>query len=407
MSEIVDLGSAGLRPLVLRGINKIWPGKLRLNADNLIATAIKQIKSDDFGDDWSAEPLRKLVEACNSEGRLSPVGAFIMRERLKGALTTRLRAVKLLNEHPEILETEVAPIWVITGLQRTGTTYLQRLMAGDPSNRSILSWETLDPVPNGDRYETSRRVKKARFSEKALKWISPGFFAIHPVDHTGPEEDVLLLDPTFLSTAPEAMAEVPSFGHWLEGQDHTKAYAWERKMLKLLQWQRPAQRWILKSPHHLEHLDAFLTVFPKANVIWTHRDPAESLPSFLSMVYHGRAMFSDDVSAAEVRDHWLRKSQIMIEKGMEFRNRHPDRVADLSFSMLVNDPVEAVRGVYAKFGEELTSEAEAGMRKVMSSHQRHRFGIHKYDANAFDLKQEVISSSFEEYYQLLKAEHVG
>ena len=40
------------------------------------------------------------------------------------------------------------------------------------------------------------------------------------------------------------------------------AYRCYRSVLQLLQWQTPGNQWILKSPHHLYHLDAPLAVFP-------------------------------------------------------------------------------------------------------------------------------------------------
>ncbi len=53
--------------------------------------------------------------------------------------------------------------------------------------------------------------------------------------------------------------------------------------------------WILKSPHHLEFFPLIEKYYGKPHFIWTHRDPAECIPSFLSMVCHSRALFSDEV----------------------------------------------------------------------------------------------------------------
>lgn len=407
MPRTVDLASAGLRPGILRAANKVFRCSRQIDADKLIAVAVKRAGHDDFGEDWTEEPLRRLVDSANGEASLSPIGRWIMTERLKGALVTRLRAVKVLNANPEILEQEVAPIWLISGLQRTGTTYLQRLLGGDPHNRSLHSWESLDPVPYGDRRETSRRVRKARLSERALKWISPGFFAIHPIDHLGPEEDVLLLDPTFLSTAPEALMHVPSFGKWLEKQDHTIAYTWEKKMLQLLQWQRPANRWILKSPHHLEHIEPFMKVFPDTRIIWTHRDPRETLPSFMSMVYHGRAIFSDTVSIDDLKQRWLEKSALMLERILAYREAHEKSIIDIPFELLVDEPVNAVKRIYEHDGANLTPKAISGIENVISNHRRHRFGVHEYEANAFGLNEQHIVEEFRDYYTLLKSIHAG
>jgi len=47
---------------------------------------------------------------------------------------------------------------------------------------------------------------------------------------------------------------VPAYAAWLETTDQSAAYVYGAKLLKLLQWQRPGKRWVLKSPHHLEFL---------------------------------------------------------------------------------------------------------------------------------------------------------
>ena len=271
-------------------MNRFWPvgpDKRKLNSDQLIDSAMKRTKLKDFGDDFDREALDVLVESINSEARLSPLGYLVMKGRLAGSLKMRLHANQLFKQHPEILEAEIPPIWLITGLQRTGTTFLQRLLSADPGARALYSWESLNPVPMNGRYETRYRIKEAKRSERGLAWLAPGFFAIHPIDHVAPEEDVLLLDASFYTTAPEAIMHVPSFSSWLESKGCRNGYEWEKKMLQLLHWQRPASRWILKSPHHLEFLEDFVDVFPNTSVIWTHRDPV-SLCAQFSQYDHAR-----------------------------------------------------------------------------------------------------------------------
>ena len=83
--------------------------------------------------------------------------------------------------------------------------------------------------------------------------------------------------------------DVPSYARWLEGRDYVPAYRLLARLLRVLTWQQAGRRWVLKTPEHLEHLDALLEVFPGATVVWTHRDPLETMASFCSMVAHGRA----------------------------------------------------------------------------------------------------------------------
>ena len=68
-----------------------------------------------------------------------------------------------------------------------------------------------------------------------------GFFSIHPVEYEAPEEDILLLDVSFMSTTPEATMQVPSYASWLEETDQSPAYEYMVKLLKILQWHQPAR----------------------------------------------------------------------------------------------------------------------------------------------------------------------
>ena len=188
-----------------------------LKFDSLLRTAQKETGLSDFGEESFVDPLNHLLVAIQDEARLHPFGKFITRKRLVNLLCNRLRAEYWFKKHPEILDAELLPVVMITGLQRTGTTMLHRLMASDPDSRALFSWEALYPSPliEGARSGPDPRISMARTSEKGLRYIAPEFFAIHPVEHDAPEEEVLLLDVSFLSTVAEAILYVPSFKNWL------------------------------------------------------------------------------------------------------------------------------------------------------------------------------------------------
>ena len=119
----------------------------RLDVDRMIAAARRKTGLSDFGDEWFLEPLEVLVESINEEARLTPVGARLLGARIVSALAVRLRAERLLREHPEIRDLDLGKVIVIAGLQRTATTTLHRLIAADPGVRALRSWEALNPVP--------------------------------------------------------------------------------------------------------------------------------------------------------------------------------------------------------------------------------------------------------------------
>ena len=390
-------------PWPIRGFNALGPalGKLgalpELEVEALMQRARKKTGLDDFGDEWFREPLGVLLDSINNEAQLSALGQTIMHTRLIGALTTRLRAEALFCAHPEILDIDLGHVIVIAGLQRTGTTTLHRLLSAEPKNRSMLSWEALNPAPfdGEDPAHPKARIRQGKIAERGLKYIAPHFFAIHPVEHDAPEEDVLLLDVSFMSQSPEATLHVPTYANWLESQDNTPAYAYLKKLMQLLSWQRPAENWILKSPHHMEYIDTVLRVFPNATIVQTHRDPRKTTASFASMVAHGRALFSDVVSAQGVSQHWTRKVKRLMQLSMDVRERlGEEHFIDVSYYDLIEDPLKEVERVYAKAGIVFDETSRAAIEATRSRNVQHRYGRHKYELEDFGLSPERIEQEY-------------
>jgi hypothetical protein len=374
-----------------------------------MAKARKATGLDDFGDEWFREPLGKLLWSIEHEAGLSALGRTVMQTRLVGALTTRLRAEALFRAHPEIEEIDLGQVIVIAGLQRTGTTTLHRLVSAEPKMRSMLSWESLNPAPlpgEPPRWGVDAgtppkgRVRQGVIAQKGLKYIAPHFFAIHPVEHDAPEEDVLLLDVSFMSQSPEATLHVPTYARWLESQDNTPAYAYLKKLMQLLSWQCPAEHWVLKSPHHMEYIDTVLSVFPNATIVQTHRDPRKTMASFASMVAHGRSVFSDTVSVKGVSEHWMRKVKRLMELSIAVRERLGDEhFIDVSYYDLLEDPVREVERVYAKAGIDFDETSRAAVASTKKRNVQHRYGRHKYGLEDFGLSPEQIEAEFGFYRQ--------
>lgn len=405
------------KPLWFNALNGAWKSTyplgtcIKLDKNQLIKSARKACGLQDFGPDFWDEPLDMLLHAINTEADLHPIGRFITKKRLENLLCVRLRAEDYFKKYPEILEQELYPVTVILGLQRTGTTKLQRILSTDPDCRALFSWEALNPAPiKGDEHTGRERIKFAKMSEKALKYMSPGFFTIHPVEHLSPEEDVLLLDVSFMSTTAEATMHVPSYAAWLEKTDQSAAYAYNAKLMRLLQWQRPAKRWVLKTPHHLEFPDLIVKHYGDVQFVWTHRDVQEAIPSFLSMVAYARSLFSDAVDAGEVAEHWVRKISFMLERAMAFRTQgnHESLFVDVLFDDLVQDSGNVMTKVYqhrdAVVGEELKKIFADNERK----NPRGKYGKHDYRLADFGVTNETIhqqTSVYQNFYEQLKTKH--
>ena len=386
------------RPLPIAMANKVGSWLARaglggedLTVDGLMGAAVRQTGLSDFGAERFVEALRVLLDSINREAALSPVGRAIIRGRLTGILSNKLRTQAALRAHPEILDVELKGPIVIAGLQRTGTTMLHRLISQDPRIRALASWEALNPAPlrssAGKRAKgKDSRVRQAVLAEKGVAYMAPDFFAIHPIEAEAPEEEIILLDQSFLSTSAEATMNVPSYAAWLEQQDHLPAYQALKQMLQYLQWQRPGERWVLKTPHHLEFLDPLLEVFPDATIVQTHRDPLKTSASFFSMVTHARAIFSDEVDPQAVAHHWLRKLGRMVGRAMSTRERVKDQgFVDVSYYDLMSDPLAELGRIYEQVGWALPESTRSKMEASRKVNRKDKHGRHQYKLEDFGM----------------------
>ncbi len=388
---LLNAGGRAARRLGARG---------RLDVDRMVAKARRRTGLSSFGDEWFMEPLSVLVRSINEEADLTLLGRLIQRRRIEGALVTRLRVEELLRRRPEIRDIDLGPIIVIAGLQRTGTTTLHRLIASHPEMRAVEAWEGLNPLPlpREEPGDPHTRIRRALIAEKAVAYLAPAFFAVHPAEHDAPEEDVLLLDVSFMSQSAEATMHVPTYARWLENQDHTRAYEEFRTLLQVLHWQRPRRHWVLKTPHHMEYLDVVLEVFPAATIVRTHRDPLKSIPSFCSMVAHGRGLFSDRVDPLEIGAHWFAKTCRLVELTARVREAaDPRRFVDVSYYDLVGDPMAVLGKVYEQAGIPFGPDARKAAERTASRNVQHRYGRHVYEPESFGLSREGIEHGLAAY----------
>jgi sulfotransferase family protein len=394
------------RPLPILVANKA--GKLLerlgiradLGLESLLAAARKKTGLEDYGDNSFRQRMKILLESVNDEARLHPLGRLMARQNFIRLLVNRLRIEEAFKRHPEIDQLEIESPLFIVGLQRTGTTLLHRLLASDPGFRYLASWEAINPAPFPQKKDSGSdpRIRMAEIAQLSLKYLAPDFFAIHPIDARGPEEDCLLFDFSFWSTVPEATQRVSRFSAWLEQQDHYDAYQDYRRILKFLQFQNPKGRWLLKTPQHLENLDSLLAVFPNAKIIQTHRDPVRTLASFCSMIAHSRGVFSDEIDTGEVGRHWLAKSIRMVQRSLMVRDQMPDvNIHDVSYNELVADPIREVRRIHDWLGKELSPELVSTMNSFVKKNPQHKHGRHSYSLEDFGLNRQKVDQAFAEY----------
>jgi len=395
---------AGRLPLPLRMFNaasRLRPGWPSLDPDAMVDQAVKNTGLSDFrGDEWR-EGLEVLCDATLREASGHAFARMTQAKMYTGLLETRLRLVEWSREHPEVEQQEIRRPFVTLGLPRTGTTLLSHLLDLDPRSRSLTGWESsaLVPPPTlATRAEDPRIAETAKRTE-ALPKLMPPAPAMHPFGASLPTECVTLLALDFRSLQFETQVLAPSYGEWLEACDMRSAYAIHRLCLQTLQSTIPTGRWSLKTPNHLWALDALLETYPDARLIWTHRDPKKVIPSVASLntaFYRTWSTAADPVAAGR---EWANKLLLAVSRGIRHDEAQQGKAwcHHLLYEDLMTDPVEAVRGLYAHFGEDLDPLHEERMKVWMATRPQETFGRHRYDMRDFGFTAEGIDEMFSDY----------
>ena len=151
-----------------RGLARIGI-RASLEEESLLRAARRHTRLSDFGDEEFREPLRRLLEAHENEGRLSPTGRALKRLSFVDMLSSRLRVQRQIAREPRLLDEPPRRPLVVTGLPRTGTTLLQRLLSLAPDARPLRAWEAMWPAPvSKSRRGEDSRIRHAR----RLVWIT-------------------------------------------------------------------------------------------------------------------------------------------------------------------------------------------------------------------------------------------
>jgi hypothetical protein len=347
-----------------------------LDSDKLAAEARSRTGLDDFGDPEIERRLSILVKSIEEDGDLHMLGRFLARMHLRDLLETRLR---LTNEwRPSgVLEAEPVrrPIF-ITGMPRSGSTFLHELLAEDPGNRVPRVWEVMFPLPFKDAGDNDPRSRIRKAAEH-LWWfrrIAPQADAVHPLRATTPHECIAIHSYTFLSLEFMTVFRAPDYETFLKAANFTPVYAWQKRFLQHLQLHRPAKQWVLKAPDHVFNLDALFAIFPDAFVVQTHRNPMEVLNSCTQLTEVLRRTFARPPSRREIGE---REVQVLAE-GMEritrFRDAHPelaDRFFDVGYRRIVSDPLGTMRELYRLCGLQLTAVTADRVQRL--AHERSRY----------------------------------
>jgi len=368
-----------------------------LHAAATAITGLAEFGTDDYGDG-----LAVLLEAYASEARLTPKGTRVARALLRGALTARLFSEAAWARHPEHAEVAIERPIFVTGLPRSGTTALHRLLTADPGHQGLQLWlaEVPQPRPPRDTWAADPAFRYVQAGCERHHVSHPEFMAVHYMAAGQVEECWQLLRQSMRSVSYECLAHLPGYSSWLRGQDWTTAYRRHRRNLQLIGLPDAGRRWVLKNPSHLFALDALLAVYPDAMVIQTHRAPRTAVASVCSLAAQASAEWSTTFRGKVIGRDQLETWAYGLDRFTEARAGHdPAQFYDIEYDDFVANPLGTVAAVYQHFGLALSGRAADAIRALCEQSPGTAGPGHRYALSDFGLTGEQVDERFAGYHR--------
>ena len=393
--RIDDLAAPRFPDSVQEMMNAVASMPVEFSEAAVLGTACEQTGLQDFGSDDFRERLALILECLREDSELSALGRVTNFMMLVRFASNRLRVEDLLKRHPEIDDVEIRRPIIVAGLARSGTTHLLNLLSADSRLRSLPYWEALEPVPvpgeeSGDP-EQDPRLQRCRQAIAMQDQVMPLFKLMFNMQAERTHEEIELLAIDFSTMFIENLGIFPRWRDYYIAHDQTPHYAYLKKVLKLLQWLRGPERWILKSPQHLEQFGALMSVFPDASVVITHRDPVATVASMATMACYTSRMSRDPVRPHRIGQYWADRIERMLAACVRDRELLPSAQSiDLRFHEFMADDLGSVARIYELAGHPFTPDVRASMQSFLAQNPRGKEGRIVYDLADFGIEEAAL-----------------
>jgi hypothetical protein len=381
--RIDDLRAPSLTPAQRAALEFGERNPVTLSLDSILGAAVERTVLDDFGPADFRERLALWLAEADEDPHRTALGRAALWNDCVRCAVNRLRIHAVLDEHPEILCVPIERPIIVVGLPRSGTTHLVNLIGADARLRSLPLWESQEPVPDPRERPGSGGVDP-RYARSALAWemmrgVVPLLAAMHPLspDHIHEEQELML--PDFSSYNQEWFARAPKWRDYYLAHDQTAHYAYLKTVLQILQWRSPRERWVLKSPQHLEQLGPLLATFPDATIVITHRDPVSVIQSAVTMLAYGARMNYRTPDPEWYLAYWTDRIRRLLEASVRDRLLLPSRSIDVLFHEYMADELATVERIYEVADLVMTDAARAQIAAYLRDHPRGKEGQVVYD----------------------------
>lgn len=357
--------------------------------------------------------VEKRAEGLEQNPHLSGVGRALIKLAGVVCLQSRRRVLEFYDANVSFIESRgriKAPI-IITGLPRTGSTLLQRLLGEDPNTRSPRAFEMnlpLPPLEVGADPLCDPRIKRCNTGHNRMRRMARGFLEkFSESHHIAPDEFeesfTCLLAHNGINIMNMSQSGFGFIDEFLQLQGKAVALRYERLFFTMLDAYCPApSHWTLKSPLYASLFPLVFEAYPDARVVLTHRHPLVVLPSVCRMMESW--CIAADRNGVFDKYRFGEFNQALFGAfatvPLRYREANPEKerqIFDCMYDELFADPIAMVKRIYACFDLEVTPVFEQRMKAYLQNNRQGKYGRHRYSLEEYGIDPERYFESLCDY----------
>lgn len=310
------------------------------------------------------------------------------------------------------------PLFVL-GVPRSGTTHLHRVLAEDEQFTTFSTWECFFALSvSARRFWMGLGRLDARIGrplERLLGVLERLVFGalddVHSMRLSDPEEDYFAFTPAlacFILMLPFPQSEriwrMGTFDRDLSARERERLmHYYHRCLQKHLYVHGPERRLLSKNAAFAPLAGSLREHFPDARFLVCLRPPTQTLPSQLSSIEGGLALFDSERIMPELR------TRLGQQLGFYYSNLH-EALANMpasacfwvTMSDLKGDLSATIQRFYQRLGLRMSTAYQHRLR-ALDSRSRGYQSAHRYSLDQFGLSAETIEQELGPLYSALLA----
>ncbi len=302
----------------------------------------------------------------------------------------------------------------VTGVPRSGTTFLHRLLAMDTRFTTTALWELLFAPSITQRFFWTGVARMdtlmGRPGGRLLFWaerrLLGGLDGVHKTGLLDPEEDYLGLIPVWGCFLLVLAVPVPALwqltfldrdGCPEEKQRLMRAY--RRFIQRHLYFHGPEKILLSKNPSFTPWMETLAEAFPDARFIGCLRSPSAAVPSQVNSILIGARLFDGRDTTAYWREGFLAMLEYYYRHLLEVVEQMPEQRQALSvMESLASSPGDTVLSFYQRFGWQPDAQFCERLQEQDRKAKQYRSG-HHYSLEALGVSAEELLQTFGWVYE--------